>query len=96
MTKQQVINMLKDYQGAKMRAEFIKNTNADYANAMEYRNFEYLYKAIEVLPQKLKNLVEKSFIENWSTRACEKEYHYCRNTITKMLNQAIELIASCV
>jgi hypothetical protein len=96
MTKQQIKNILNDYQGAKMRAEYVKSTSSDYKNAVEYKNFEHLCKAVEVLPQTLQTLIEKIFIENWSVRACEKEYHYCRNTITKMVDQAIEMIASCM
>ena len=96
MTIQQVKKSLKEFDSMRMRAEFIKKTNTDYIKSEEYINYDNICNAIEVLPEKLKILVEKIYIEKWSIRACEKEYHYCRNTIYKLINQAIELISGCI
>lgn len=95
MTKNQVKNMLNDYEGVKMRSNFVKNTSADYANEYAYKTYYFLSEAITVLPTELKELVEKIYIEKMSIRGCEKELHMSRNTILKLLNKAYDMMAFC-
>jgi len=78
-----------------MRANFAKNTKEDYAGEREYLNYTLLSNAIDVLPEHYKKLITSVYIDNISVRSCEKEYHYSRNTIAKIIEQGIDLIATC-